>query len=229
MTQPVPLLCCLPLVLLLAACSDAPPPPAAAAPVSNLTPSPGCQPPADARLQSACDLLAAGDATGARLALREITDARATPRALRREAQRLLDVDLALLQAGQQIARDEIFLTPGLLDAAARKAGNSAMAQERIAQLRARLAEVQVRLRGEAALLASATAHLLETAKLLQGDYPLHEEEARALVEPALAQAGGKFTLTGWKPTLRGYELLLQDTRSGESVLVVPDDAAARP
>lgn len=229
MTQPVPLLCCLPLVLLLAACSDAPPPPAAAAPVANLTPSPACQPPADTRLQAACDLLAAGDATGARLALREITDARATPRALRREAQRLLDVDLALLQAEQQIARDDIFLTPGLLDAAARKAGNSPMAQERLAQLRARLAEVQARLRGEAALLASATAHLLETAKLLHGDYPLHEAEARALIEPALAQAGGHFTVTGWKPTLRGYELLLQDTRSGESVPVVPDDAAARP
>lgn len=177
------------------------------------------------RLTEARQALAAGDATGAKIALNMLAE-ETQDHALLRTARRMLDIDVNIAEAGEQVRRRELFLVEGTLRAAERRLGKTAGDQplrERIAAVRRAAADVRKELAREDAHMAIAVRTLLETEKLVRGDYPLLREDAERLLLPALLQAGDDFALVDWKPTLRGYRLVLQDKRTGDSFEVTPD------
>lgn len=177
------------------------------------------------RIAEAQQALAAGDATGAKIALNMLAE-ETQDRALLRTARRMLDIDVNIAEAGEQVQRRELFLVEGTLRAAERRLGKTAgdrPLQDRIAAVRHAAADMRKELAREDAHMAIAVRKLLETEKLVRGDYPLLREDAERLLLPALLQAGDDFALVDWKPTLRGYRLLLQDKRTGDSFEVTPD------
>lgn len=177
------------------------------------------------RIAEAQQALAAGDATGAKIALNMLAE-ETQDRALLRTARRMLDIDVNIAEAGEQVRRRQLFLVEGTLRAAERRLGKTAGDQplrDRIAAVRRAEAEVRKELAREDAHMAIAVRSLLETEKLVRGDYPLLREDAERLLLPALRQAGDDFALVDWKPTLRGYRLVLQDKRTGDSFEVTPD------
>lgn len=179
----------------------------------------------EAHIRQALAALAAGDATGAKIALNTLLEDTPPP-AVARTARRLLDTDVAIARAHAQAEGNELFLVEASLRDVERKLGDTAVdrsLRERIADVRRVAADTRTRIRREDALVALATRNLLETEKLFSGDYPLLREDTERLVTPALAYAGGEFTLADWKPTLRGYRLVLQDKRTGEAFDVTPD------
>lgn len=177
------------------------------------------------RIAEAQQALAAGDATGAKIALNMLAE-ETQDRALLRTARRMLDIDVNIAEAGEQVRRRQLFLVEGTLRAAERRLGKTAGDQplrDRIAAVRRAEAEARKELAREDAHMAIAVRSLLETEKLVRGDYPLLREDAERLLLPALRQAGDDFALVDWKPTLRGYRLMLQDKRTGDSFEVTPD------
>ncbi|MFZ5722851.1 MAG: hypothetical protein ACOY33_04225 [Pseudomonadota bacterium] len=185
-------------------------------------PAPG---PDHPRIREARQAIAAGDATGAKIALNILLE-ETKDRALVRTAQRMLAIDVALAEAGTQVRDNELFLVEGSLRAVEKKLGrgdSDRAARAVIADIRRLAEEARGRLRREDILMGLAIRRLLETEKLIRGDYPLLREDAERLLLPALQQAGDEFSLVDWKPTLRGYRLLLQDKRTGESFEVTPD------
>ncbi|MFP5441138.1 MAG: hypothetical protein ACLGHJ_06575 [Gammaproteobacteria bacterium] len=177
------------------------------------------------RIAEARQALAAGDATGAKIALNMLAE-ETQDRALLRTARRMLDIDVNIAEAGEQVRRRQLFLVEGTLRAAERRLGKTAGDQplrDRIAAVRRAEAEARKELAREDAHMAIAVRSLLETEKLVRGDYPLLREDAERLLLPALRQAGDDFALVDWKPTLRGYRLMLQDKRTGDSFEVTPD------
>lgn len=177
------------------------------------------------RIAEAQQALAAGDATGAKIALNMLAE-ETQDRALLRTARRMLDIDVNIAEAGEQVQRRELFLVEGTLRAAERRLGKTAgdrPLQDRIAAVRRAAADMRKELAREDAHMAIAVRKLLETEKLVRGDYPLLREDAERLLLPALLQAGDDFALVDWKPTLRGYRLVLQDKRTGDSFEVTPD------
>lgn len=177
------------------------------------------------RIAEARQALAAGDATGAKIALNMLAE-ETQDRALLRTARRMLEIDVSIAEAAEQVTRRDLFLVEGTLRAAERRLGKTAGDQslrDRIAAVRRAAADARKELAREDAHMAIAVRKLLETEKLVRGDYPLLREDAERLLLPALRQAGDDFALVDWKPTLRGYRLLLQDKRTGDSFEVTPD------
>lgn len=177
------------------------------------------------RIAEAQQALAAGDATGAKIALNMLAE-ETQDRALLRTARRMLDIDVNIAEAGEQVQRRELFLVEGTLRAAERRLRKTAGDQplrEHIAAVRRAAADARKELAREDAHMAIAVRKLLETEKLVRGDYPLLREDAERLLLPALLQAGDDFALVDWKPTLRGYRLVLQDKRTGDTFEVTPD------
>lgn len=177
-------------------------------------------------VRDAWQQLAGNDATGAKITLKLLLEGTPAGSPLARHAQRMIDRDVAIAQAGERIAAGELFLVESSLEAVERRLGRSAgdnAARTRIADVRKAAAQESARLQSEGNLVALATRHLLETEKLVNGDYPLLREDAERLVTPALARAGDHYTIVDWKPTLRGYRLVLQDKRTGGALEVTPD------
>lgn len=177
------------------------------------------------QIRAALDALAVDDATGAKIALNNLPVAAGEP-ALQRFAHHLLDNDVALARASRQVRDGQLFLVETTLRDVERRLGPSPIDQSlrmRIGGIRRAAAAMHVQLRHDDIAMVHAMRHLLEMEKLFRGDYPLLREHADKLVTPALARAGGDFTMADWHPTLRGYQLVLQDKRTGESFVVAPD------
>ncbi len=178
------------------------------------------------QIRDAWQQLAGGDATGAKITLKLLLEETPRNTPLARHAQRMLDRDVAIAQARERIAAGELFLVESSLKDVERRLGRSAgdrAARTRIADVRMAAARETARLQSEGNLVALATRHLLETEKLVNGDYPLLREDAERLLTPALARAGDHYAIVDWKPTLRGYRLVLQDKRTGGALEVTPD------
>ncbi|MFZ5755613.1 MAG: hypothetical protein ACOY3X_01765 [Pseudomonadota bacterium] len=177
------------------------------------------------RIREALIALAADDVVGAKIALKLlIEDTQDT--GLARAARRLLENDIVVAGAQAQARNGELFLVEETLRSVEKRLGNAPIdraLRERIATIRALTHKERLRLRREDAHMGIAARHLLETEKLFTGDYPLWREDAERLIAPALLKAGDQFVLVDWKPTLRGYQLVLQDKRSGEAFEVTPD------
>jgi hypothetical protein len=170
--------------------------------------------------------IATGDATGAKITLKILLEETPARSPLGRTAKRMLDLDVAVAQARERAGGDELFLVEPALVAVEKKLGRKAAdraLRERIAGVRALATARAKQLSREGALMALATMRLLETQKLFDGDYPLLRDEAEKVVLPALAHAGGTYTLLDWQPTLRSYRLVLQDKRSGAAIEVTPE------
>lgn len=174
--------------------------------------------------------LADGDAGAAKLTLNILLEETPARSPAGRAAQRLLDVEVAVAQAAERVAGDELFLVEPALAAVERKLGRNKAygaadrhVRARIAAIRAALASRRALLAREGNLMVLATQHLLETQKIFSGDYPLLREEAEEVVAPALVHAGDTYAMLDWEPTLRGYRLVLQDKRSGDAFEVVPE------
>lgn len=170
--------------------------------------------------------LAGGDATGAKITLKLLLEEIPAGSPLARHAQRMLDRDVAIGQAQERISAGELFLVEPSLKDVERRLGRGAAdraARTRIADVRKAAAQETSRLQSEGNLVALATRHLLETEKIVRGDYPLLREDAERLLAPALARAGDQYAIVDWKPTLRGYRLVLQDKRTGGALEVTPD------
>lgn len=177
------------------------------------------------RIAEAQQALAAGDATGAKMALNMLLEETRDP-TLQRAARRMLAIDASIARAGEQIVQKQLFVVEPTLRAAERQLGSSAgdkVLRERIAGLRHQAVEARKELQREDAYMAIAVRNLLETEKLFRGDYPLLREDAERLLLPALKKVGDEYSLVDWKPTLRGYQLILQDQRSGDRFSVTPD------
>lgn len=177
------------------------------------------------QIREALTALAMDDAIGARIALNSIPDT-ATDPALHRFAQQLRERDVAIARAAGQTREGRLFLVESTLRDVERRLGASLVdraLRERIGTVRRAAAAKRAGLRQDDMLTVLAVRHLLETEKLVRGDYPLLREDAMRLLQPALEKAGDDFTMTEWQPTLRGYRLLLQDKRTGESFVVTPD------
>lgn len=180
----------------------------------------------NAEIAKAWRQIAAGDGSGAKLTLKLLLEETPPRSPLGRAAQRLLDYEVAVAQAGERAHGDELFLVEPALKAVenklGRRAADSAL-RERIAEVRAVAAARRLQLDSEANYTALATRRLLEAQKIFDGDYPLLREDAEKVVTPALAKAGDQYALLDWQPTLRGYRLVLQDKRSGAAVEVTPN------
>lgn len=181
--------------------------------------------PAHPRLAEAEKALAANDATGAKIALNLLAEETRDP-ALRRQAKHMMDTALPVAEAGKYLQRGELFLVEPTLRAVEKRLGRSASDVElkaRIAALRQQADALHAQLRREDTWTALAARKLLETEKFYAGDYPLTRADAERLLLPALKTDGNKYRLQDWQPTLRGYRLVLQNTRSGDNVEVTPD------
>lgn len=177
-------------------------------------------------IRKAWKQIAANDGSAAKLTLKLLLEETPRNSKLGRAAQRLLDFEVAVTQAHERAGGDELFLVEPALKQVEKRLGRSAADRA----LRARIAEVReiAALRGkelasEGNYMALATRHLLETRKIVSGDYPLWREDAEKLLNPALAHAGNTYAVVDWEPTLRGYRLVLQDKRSGVALEVTPN------
>lgn len=170
--------------------------------------------------------LAGGDTTGARIMLKTLLETEKPGSAAARAAQRLLDVDLVLAQAEQRVRDRELFLVEESLKSVERRLARNlrdTAARERIAGIRRDAERTRALLAREQAPLAHAVRHVLQIQKLQTGDYPLTREDAEQLLTPILASAAADFHMVDWVPTLRGYRLVLQDKRTGDTFEVSPD------
>lgn len=177
-------------------------------------------------IQSIWQALAGDDATGARIMIKTLLETEKRGSAVARAAQRLLDVDLVLVQAEQRVRDRELFLVEESLKGVERRLAHNlrdTAARERIAAIRRDAANTRTLLAREQAPLAHAMRHLLQIQKLQAGDYPLAREDAEQLVAPVLASAAADFRMVDWMPTLRGYRLVLQDKRTGDTFEISPD------
>ncbi len=182
-------------------------------------------PPTHPRLIEAERAFAAGDATGAKIALNLLNEETHDP-ALRKQAKRLMDTALPVAEASKHLQRGDLFLVEPTLRAVEKKLGRSpadVALRDRITQLRKQADALRVQLRHDDVFTVWAVRNLLETQKLYAGDYPLTRADIEHLLLPALKADGNKYRLQDWQPTLRGYRLVLQNTRSGESVQVTSD------
>lgn len=178
------------------------------------------------QIRKAWQQLAAEDVTGAKLTLKLLLETIPPRSALARSTQRMLDVDVALGQALARAKTGQLFLVESTLKDIQRRLGSSAAdhaASNRITEITRESTRQGVLLAREGNFVALATRHLLETEKIYAGDYPLWREDAEKILKPALIHAGDTFTVIDWKPTLRGYQLLLQDKRTGKVIEVVPE------